>query len=298
MDSANAASAASRSKANSLAQRVGSVLFLLPGIILIIYWGTWPVVLLVTVAVMIGLREFFAVLRYGGYQPRAVTGYALGLMICAAVALIPFTPIDPVLPAMALVVVASLVAEVANPDRTNSLPNWAFTLAVALYLSTLLSVYITMRRLDTPLEQGWLAPLAIEPGAAWVYTTLAATWLQDTGAFFIGRQFGRTPMAPYLSPKKSWEGACGGFVVALITAMACVPLFGLPIALWKAALIGAAAGVFGPLGDLAESLFKRQIGVKDAGSLIPGHGGLLDRVDSMLFTAPVIYLLILLTVNF
>jgi phosphatidate cytidylyltransferase len=298
MDSANAASADSRSKANSLAQRVFSVLFLLPGIILIIYWGTWPVVLLITVAVMIGLREFFAVLRHGGYQPRAITGYALGLMICSAVAIIPFVPVDPVLPAVALVIVASLVAEVANTDRRDSLPNWAFTLAVSLYVSTLLSMYITMRRLDTPLTGGWLAPLRIEAGAAWIYTTLAATWLQDTGAFFVGRRFGRNKMAPYLSPKKSWEGAAGGFVFAVLTAMLCVPLLGLPIALWEAALIGAAAGVFGPLGDLAESLFKRQIGVKDAGSLIPGHGGLLDRIDSMLFTAPVVYVLILLTVNF
>lgn len=101
-------------------------------------------------------------------------------------------------------------------------------------------------------------------------------------------------MAPILSPKKSWEGFAGGMVAAIATALFCVPLLGLPITLLEAAILGVIAGIFGPLGDLAESLIKRQVGVKDSGYIIPGHGGILDRIDSILFTGPVVYYMIVL----
>jgi phosphatidate cytidylyltransferase len=104
-------------------------------------------------------------------------------------------------------------------------------------------------------------------------------------------------MAPALSPHKSWEGAIAGFVAAVLAALLAVAMFGLPLNPLQAIVIGAAGGVSGQLGDLAESLIKRQIGIKDSSNLIPGHGGVLDRIDSMLFTAPIVYYtLILLTV--
>jgi phosphatidate cytidylyltransferase len=96
-------------------------------------------------------------------------------------------------------------------------------------------------------------------------------------------------MAPLLSPKKTWEGFAGGMLASIIAALAAVPLLGLPIGYLGAGLIGAVAAIAGPLGDLGESLIKRQIGVKDSGQLIPGHGGVLDRMDSLLFVGPVIY---------
>jgi phosphatidate cytidylyltransferase len=128
---------------------------------------------------------------------------------------------------------------------------------------------------------------------AWIILALAVTWLQDTVAYFVGKAYGRTVMAPLLSPKKTWEGAAAGFLASLLTAPLFTLLLGLPISLAGAALIGAAAGIIGPLGDLVESLIKRQIGIKDSGTLIPGHGGLLDRIDSMLFIGPLVYYLAL-----
>jgi phosphatidate cytidylyltransferase len=104
-------------------------------------------------------------------------------------------------------------------------------------------------------------------------------------------------MAPALSPHKSWEGAAAGLAAAILAALLLAALFGLPLSPLQAILIGAAGGISGQLGDLAESLIKRQIGIKDSSNLIPGHGGVLDRIDSMLFTAPTVYYtLILLTV--
>jgi phosphatidate cytidylyltransferase len=188
-----------------------------------------------------------------------------------------------------------LIAELPPRDRQGSLEGWALTFAGACYVAWLLSHYILLRTLETPLAGGWLAGLHIQSGAAWVYVVLAITWMQDTMAYFVGSAWGRRQMAPYLSPKKSWEGAVGGIIASMLTALLAVPMLGLPIGYASAALLGVAGGLAGLGGDLAESLIKRQMDVKDTGSLIPGHGGILDRLDSMLFTAPVLYYLILLT---
>jgi phosphatidate cytidylyltransferase len=102
-------------------------------------------------------------------------------------------------------------------------------------------------------------------------------------------RWGQHKMSPYISPKKSWEGAVAGFLTSMGVAVGLVPLLGLPLAYGWAALLGAMVGVVGQLGDLAESLLKRQVGVKDSGNVIPGHGGMLDRVDSLLFAVPAVY---------
>src|SRR6185436_8857704 len=104
--------------------------------------------------------------------------------------------------------------------------------------------------------------------------------------------WGRHKMAPTLSPKKTWEGAAGGLIGAVVASLVCIPLLGLPLGPGAGLVLGIVGGVVGPLGDLAESLIKRQVGLKDAGNLIPGHGGILDRADSLLFTIPILYYLI------
>lgn len=299
MDSANAASAASMSKGSSLSQRIGSALVLLLLIVAIVYWGTWPVVLLTAIGIVVCLLEYYHALRQADYRPRRMVGIIAGLFFCAAAALHGTVSLDLTGIALASSILLALISELPRRDREGSLAGWALTFAGACYIGWLLSHYILLRNLDTPLQASWLAPLQIPSGAAWVYTVLAITWLQDTGAYLVGRAYGRHKMAPYLSPKKSWEGVIGGFVASVAAALLAVPLLGLPIHYGAAALLGIAGGIAGPLGDLAESFIKRQIGVKDASNIIPGHGGVLDRADSMLFTAPVIYYLaVLLTVAF
>jgi phosphatidate cytidylyltransferase len=152
-----------------------------------------------------------------------------------------------------------------------------------------------LRAIDTPLNPGgWLSFLRLEPGAAWIVFVLAITFLSDTAAYFTGRLLGQHPMAPYISPKKSWEGAIGGLVFATLTGLLLVYLLGLPIPLWIGALLGCIGSIAGQAGDLAESLIKRQVDIKDSGRIIPGHGGILDRIDSLLFTAPVLYYMIMI----
>ncbi len=296
MDGANAASAGSPSKASSLALRVASVSVLIP-IVIAAAWWYWATVILVGLSIVLATLELYGIMQRGGYAPRLPVGFAISLLLWAAAAFQHVLPLDLGELVIALSILLALSYEVLPRDRSTSLVNWALTFAGAYYIGGLLSYFILLAQLDTPLRQGWLSFLHIPPATSWIFLVLAVTWLQDTAAYFVGRAFGKHRMAPILSPKKSWEGAVGGFVTSVLTAMLATLLLGLPISYTAAALIGAAAGVAGPIGDLVESLIKRQIGIKDSGQLIPGHGGILDRIDSLIFIAPVIYYLILLTLG-
>jgi phosphatidate cytidylyltransferase len=130
---------------------------------------------------------------------------------------------------------------------------------------------------------------AFDDGLAWLFLILVITWMGDTGAYFAGRAFGRTKLFPRVSPKKTWEGAIGGAVTSV--AGACVvKAIGLPDVGWgHIVVLAVLADAGGVVGDLVESMLKRSFGVKDSGWIMPGHGGILDRIDGLLVTAPLIW---------
>jgi phosphatidate cytidylyltransferase len=129
----------------------------------------------------------------------------------------------------------------------------------------------------------------IPGGAHWIVYLLALTWIVDAGGYFVGKALGRHKMAPRISPGKTWEGAAGGAIVGILFSVAVARY--LPGNTSRVAMlsIGVLLSVTGQIGDLVESAFKRQAGVKDSGHFLPGHGGMLDKVDSLLFNAPVLY---------
>jgi phosphatidate cytidylyltransferase len=293
MDSANAASAASPRNNGSLAQRLLSAALLLPLMVVLVWWSVWSVAATVVLATIAGLLELYSAFRQGGFHPRTLVGIGSALALIAAIGFQPIAAFDLLLPVVTFIIVVSLVAELAYPQLPGSLPSWGLTLAGAFYLAWLLSHFILLRSLNVPaLHDSIFTQLGIQPGVAWIYYACAITWLQDTSAYFVGRSFGRHKLAPILSPKKTWEGAAGGMLGAILTGVVGVLLLGLPITLLQGALLGLVGGIVGPLGDLSESLIKRQVGLKDAGNLIPGHGGILDRADSLLFTIPILYYMI------
>ncbi len=156
------------------------------------------------------------------------------------------------------------------------------------YIGILFSHIILLRQFDAPVF--FTTPVGNMPfGEAVLWLALIGTWASDTFAYFIGTAFGKTKLCPAISPAKSWEGAIGGFIGCIICVWAMGSyFFGVhQVNLW---LFGLIVAIFAPLGDLAESQLKRFSGVKDSGSIFPGHGGVLDRLDSLLFVAPTVYI--------
>jgi len=170
-------------------------------------------------------------------------------------------------------VVLSLIWLLLRPQKEGAFTGWAWTMAGILYVGWLLSHLVALRGLDD--------------GRNWVFLALLVTFASDTAAFFVGRALGRHHLAPRISPGKTWEGTIAGFLGAIIVSLLFTML--LPISYWQAVLLGFLVSLFGQLGDLAESLLKRNIGVKDSGRLLPGHGGALDRIDSVVFAGVVVY---------
>jgi phosphatidate cytidylyltransferase len=139
---------------------------------------------------------------------------------------------------------------------------------------------------------------SLDDGRNWIFFVLFITFASDTAAYFVGRTWGRHKMAPKISPAKTWEGCIGGIAGAALISLAFLPAHystainpvHLPVLnIWSAMLLAAAVSIFGQAGDLVESLFKRNMGAKDSGRLLPGHGGVLDRVDSIAFAGIMIY---------
>jgi len=221
-------------------------------------------------------------LRAGGYVPMDLALIGLAVLLPLDAWLRPQADVWSVAPdgllIVVIVVIVSLVALVVHPTSDRALVDWALSLGLALYLGGLMQFYMPLRRLSTDV-----------PGF-WVMALLILSWVCDSSAFFVGGAIGRIRLAPTISPKKSVEGAVAGLFGAAIAG----PLLGLlagqpPLLMAGYGLVIALATI---AGDLVESLIKRQTGVKDSGVLIPGHGGLLDRMDSLLFCAPlaVVYL--------
>ena len=131
-------------------------------------------------------------------------------------------------------------------------------------------------------------------GRNWLLFTLAGTAASDTGAYAVGRLAGRHRMAPRISPNKSWEGAAGGLAASVAAMMAVGALLDLGVEMWQYAFVAVVVALIGQVGDLVESALKRAANAKDSGSIMPGHGGLLDRIDSVLFALPAVYYLLAL----
>jgi phosphatidate cytidylyltransferase len=261
-----------------LLQRIATAVVLIPLLVASILSsggrpGGWPFLLLCGVAAALCAHEWFRMF-FRETRDRA-GGFALVLLVFLSVSLSPgFFGVPALLVCVLLAVFHALPgpADPAEKARTA-----AMLCLGAVYVGGLLATY--PRTLSLP------------GGEHWVLMGIFAVAAGDTMAYFTGRAIGRKKLAPAVSPNKTVEGALGG----LLGSVACCVLYahgflpGMPA--WYAALTGAAVGVSGQAGDLFESLLKRAAGVKDSGTIFPGHGGILDRVDGILAAGPVLYLL-------
>ena len=265
---------AGRRRPGSLTLRVLSGMVLIPFLLGVAYFGNPTYAVLICAATGFAAFEVRGMLRHGGYTPvdALLIGLATLLPLDAWLRPGPDSGTDATLIVM-VALLLSLAWMLVRPTSERALVDWALSLALALYLGGLMQFYLPLRGLPSG-----------TPGA-WVIGLLLLSWACDSTAYFVGRAFGRRRLAPTISPKKSVEGAIAGLVGAGAAGVLFALVFGAPALL--SAGYGLAIGVATIVGDLVESLLKRQMGAKDSGVLIPGHGGLLDRMDSLLFCAPV-----------
>jgi len=247
--------------------RILTGLLLAPLVILAYLFGPeWGKAALLIAAGGLCLAELFAMALPEHALERWV-GVALGTAIQTSMWLAPESEIGDWLPA--LVVPALLV--VLRPEPIDKA---AFRVCV-LWAGLL---YVVV-----PFSYGVGIAIVPEP---WILYVLGVVWCGDTGAYFVGRAFGKRKLHPKVSPKKTVEGAIGGLVGSVGGGCVLIALLGLPLAPWKVLVLSALGGALAQLGDLTESLLKRACGVKDSGTLLPGHGGMLDRVDGVIFAFP------------
>jgi phosphatidate cytidylyltransferase len=258
-----------------LARRVGTAVVVLPLLVAGMLWAPAPVGLgIVGLAVALGFREYLELLVVRGLQPYGVAGALVTAATFAQVAFSgwPGVPLAPVAMLIALVPVL-----VRRGEFGATVPAAAATLLGALYLGGL-GGSIAALRIQTPDALG----------PARILLLMAIVMAADTLAFFAGSAFGRHKLAPGISPGKTVEGALGALAGGVLGAWA-VQATLLPIPRWHAVGLGIAVSAAAIAGDLFESLLKRWAGVKDSGALFPGHGGMLDRLDSLLFGGAVLY---------
>ncbi|GCE46829.1 phosphatidate cytidylyltransferase [Thermosporothrix hazakensis] len=276
-------------KKAALGQRLLTAFVLMPVVLLCGWFGGWAVFAASALVVLVGSFELYNMLHHAGYRPLIWVSLALGLLFLLA-AMFPSHRLFLLELGLGGVLVLSFLWLFFRERLEGAMVDWALTLAIALYLGWPSSYFILLRGNEIPqVHLGNGLQLSLPSGIWWTLALLLGVWGFDSAAFFAGRLFGRHKMAPRISPAKTWEGVAGGLIFSVLAALLCtVGPLGLPW--YLAVLLGLLIGVAATVGDLAESLIKRQTHVKDSGQIMPGHGGLLDRTDSLLFAVIVVYL--------
>ncbi len=275
---------------STLGRRAASAFVLIPLVVAMAWFGGWLVFAGLVPLLLVGSWELRDMFAHRGWHPLVLLSIALSLDFFIA-AMLP----DPDLRVLlleagisALVIGSFVWLMLTRPTIERTLVDWALTLAIPFYLGWPLTFLLLLRDGGVGYDSR---------GFWWVWMLLLPVWANDTFALLVGHYLGRHSLAPHISPKKTWEGFVGGlifsvvavFVVAGVANHVLAAARQLPIPWYDQLILGVLIAVAATLGDLAESLLKRGTGVKDSGSILPGHGGVLDRADSVLFAVFVVF---------
>ncbi len=253
--------------------RIISAAILLPLAIAAIIVGDWAFTLLVAVAVLLAGMEFTQLVRRKGYEVPLLWIWGIALLWLADARWELRSTLSL---GLALITLAASGWQVLRRSKTDPTASWALGLAGGLYLG-IGGAYLL--RLRSGVDGLW-----------WMLTAIPAVWVGDSAAYFVGRRYGRHKMIPAVSPGKSWEGYAAEVATGVLTGAFLGWLWprvaGMDLTLnwWRGLLVGGILSAVAPLGDFFVSVIKREVGVKDSGNLIPGHGGAFDRIDSLLWT--------------
>jgi phosphatidate cytidylyltransferase len=267
-----------------LRDRVRSAAILVPPLLLALWLGGGWVLLVVGVATALGAREAFRLLTAAGLSSMPFLGIVLAIVIALGDSVKVLPGGSGILLAGVGVVLVG-VGALTRLDPREGLVIFATTTFGALYVGLLgfvARLASTDAFVDPAALLGWLGP-----ARAWIVALVLVVWAYDTAAYFAGRRFGRRPFMHHVSPSKTIEGVIGGAIAAAVVGAVLTLGLGRPVL--AGAVFGLIVGAAAQAGDLAESMLKRAAGAKESGRLIPGHGGLLDRIDSFLFAAPIAF---------
>jgi phosphatidate cytidylyltransferase len=280
------AGTAARPRDPSFILRVASAVIFLPLLVLMARVGGLLYLGFTLLFIGLALREFYLMMAAKGLSPHWKSGFLAALLFPVGIYARLRTHRTEewhVAGLLTVLLVGMLLAELRRGASKQTLVNTSSTLLGALYIGWLGSHVVALRELPATLH----LPYAV--GMSFALLPFFLAWTCDTVAYLVGRAWGRHRLAPGVSPQKSVEGAVGGLLAAVLASAAARLWFASYLS-WGAALVlGVLVGVFAQLGDLVESLLKRDAETKESSSLIPGHGGVLDRFDSLLFAAPLVY---------
>lgn len=255
-------------RASNTLTRVATAVILIPLVLALVLWAPeWLFVGVLVLVALLALREYLDLAERAGQAPLRYFSFL------AAIALVAWPPAAGAAPLLVPMALALAMWPARSLDK--ALPGAAATVLGILYIGTPMALLADLRRLPE--------------GPRWVMYVLMLTWVSDTAAYFAGRALGRRRMAPRISPGKTWEGAVASVIAGVAFGIAYTKFF-LPgvSPLWSAAT-ALFVNLAGQVGDLAESALKRGAGVKDSSTLLPGHGGFLDRLDALLFAVPALW---------
>jgi phosphatidate cytidylyltransferase len=274
-----------------LKDRIITTIWMVPILCALIWFGEPYFTIAAVVVGFLAATEFFRLTKGVKAQALTVFGIIWTLLLIAIRNPTVISWITPhfnkelLLPGIITAGMAvSLVLLLTRKQKQGAFTDWSWTLAEIMYIGWFLGYFISLRALDS--------------GRNWVFLAILATAGSDITAYFIGSAFGKHKLAPSISPGKTWEGSIAGVIGAVGISL----LFLLPTALrldnyvnwWQMVIIALAVSISGQLGDLVESLFKRNTGAKDSGTILPGHGGVLDRMDSAVFAVITVYYIVML----
>ncbi len=260
-----------RFQSAGIVPRLAVILLGVPCLYVITLRGGIFFLLLVDLIILVGMTEFFRLMEAKGYEPSRLLGYAAGVAVSVHV----YRGGPALTLVVTLILLLIMIREIFRPKVDKAVTNIAVTVLGVMYVGWLASHFVMLRELPG--------------GARLVFFAALVIWACDTAAYVVGILIGRKKLIPRISPGKTWAGAIGGAVGGALAGWGCAVAFLPFITPLAGAALGLASAILGQLGDLVESLLKRDAGIKDSAELIPGHGGILDRVDSLLFSVPVIY---------
>lgn len=279
-----------KSRVSSLVQRWLTAILAVPVVLVFVWFGGWWAFLATAIVVVVCCLELYSMLLHIKQRPLIWISLGLSLLFLVSAML----PQQQRLLVLEIGIGASILLSFPcffwRETLEGALVDWALTLVIAFYIGWPMSLLLLLRGFEPAVLHPSSGELLYLPaGIWWLMTALWGVWFFDAAAFFSGRRFGRRKLAPLISPAKTWEGVIGGLLACII---ACLVTTVIPLGVpwYLAVLLAVLIGVAATLGDLSESLIKRQTDVKDSGQIMPGHGGMLDRMDSVLFVLIVVYI--------